>query len=89
LGDGDLHDPQYNPTYAEIPLYDHLYPERTSRVRGHCEYSLVCYGSKEYRNQSVSNTPVVFTAIVAVVFFLVVVTFMYVPMLLFKLYLLY
>lgn len=67
----------YNDTSVEIPLYNHLYPNRTGRVRGHCEYTLVCFGSQEYEDQSSSNTPVVFTAVVAVIFFLVVVTFVF------------
>lgn len=75
LGKGDFHDPLYNDTEVPIPLYDYLYPNRTARMRGHCEYQLVVYASAEYQITTESNTPVVFTSIVAATFFLVVVTF--------------
>jgi hypothetical protein len=75
LGEGDFHDPRFNDTEVTVPLYDYLYPNRTSRVRGHCEYRLVVYASAEYQTSTESNTPVIFTSVVAVTFFLVVVTF--------------
>jgi hypothetical protein len=75
LGEGDFHDPRYRSTEVNIPLFDYLYPNRTSRVRGHCEYRLFVYASSEYQTSTSSNTPVIFTSVVAVTFFLVVVTF--------------
>jgi hypothetical protein len=75
LGEGDFHDPRFNDTEVSIQLYDYLYPNRTSKVRGHCEYQLFVYASAEYQTSTESNTPVIFTSIVAVTFFLVVVTF--------------
>lgn len=75
LGEGDLHDPAYENTRVEIPFYDYQYPQSTPQVRGHCEYSLIVFSSSSYKQVSQSNTPVIFTSIVAVTFFLVVVVF--------------
>lgn len=47
----------------------------SSDVAGHCEYSFVLYASQTFKDDSSTNTPVIFTVVVAVVFVVVVATF--------------
>jgi hypothetical protein len=77
LGKGDQHDPAFDYSAVEIPLYQYLHPELTAKVTGHCSYSFVCYSSKEYSNSVKSKLPAVAVASVCCIFLFVAMTFIF------------
>jgi len=75
-GWGDVHEGDFSDLAVQVPLYKNLIPNSTHRVEGHCEYTITTYPSANYKANAMANTPVIYTAIVAVVFFLIVVIFL-------------
>lgn len=76
LGLGDLHDPNYDDTVVTVSLTDYLFPNSTSRVAGHCEYTFKAYSSAEYEASAKSMMPLIITASAAVFFILQALTFL-------------
>ncbi|GKY99150.1 hypothetical protein MPSEU_000870500 [Mayamaea pseudoterrestris] len=77
LGEGDLHDPAYDYSARQIPLYQYLNPELTPKLSGHCYYSFVCYSSEEYANTVKTTLPGIVVAAVCVIFLFVAMTFIF------------
>ena len=75
LGPGDMHDARYDGSKTEIP-YAHVSGGHGGDVGGHCEYSLFVYRSSEYSDASMTDTPAIYAVVVAVVFTLIILTFL-------------
>jgi len=73
VGSGDLHDRSFDSTATVIPFSMGNFT--STDIAGHCEYSFVLYATQSYQDGSSTNTPVIFSVVVAVVFVVVVLTF--------------
>ena len=74
LGEGDLHDTNYDGTRLEIPL-SRFKKEEAAKVLGHCMYSFSIYSSDEFRNDTESKLPLVSGIVVLCIFITMAGTF--------------
>jgi hypothetical protein len=73
-GEGDLSDSQFSDMEVTVDLALHTHPNFTA-TDGHCQFSLHLYPSSTFQAHYQSDTPLAFAAIVATVFFFVVMLF--------------
>lgn len=74
MGVGDKHDRSYDDTEVTVPLTRYESNE-TKFVDGHCVYSLHLYSSNTFKESSESNLPLICAVCVAVIFFVMALTF--------------
>jgi len=59
-----------------VPLYQQASSENSTNSSGPCDFSIVIYSSQTYSDLTTSNVPVIFAVAVALVFVLVICTFL-------------
>jgi hypothetical protein len=74
LGDGDLHEPEFDDMKVFVNLALHSHPEFT-KTDNHCRYSMRIYPSKTFKDSYDSDTPEVFAAVVATTFVAIALVF--------------
>jgi len=75
LGVGDQHDPAYDGDEFLIPFNEFLGKMESNTSEGDCSYWFAVYPSSELHATYETNTPVIFTVVVASTFFLMAITF--------------
>ena len=68
VGWGDLHERKYN-YLEEYTMFDPLTSLNASDTHDHCEYDLFIYPSDELKADFMSQNPIIYTAVVMMVFF--------------------
>lgn len=76
LGEGDLHDPEYNEYeyVTKLTPFSQLNAETTP---GYCEYTINIYPTSQIEDNFISNAPAIYTSIMVIIFLLFGVSFLY------------
>lgn len=75
LGAGDRHEREFDEKKQVVDFSIYKNPDLARNVTGHCEYQLEIYPTTKFVNRYQTKIPVIFTSIVATVFYLMTAAF--------------
>ncbi|CAB9527346.1 Receptor-type guanylate cyclase gcy [Seminavis robusta] len=75
LGNGDLHDPNYNYLEQTSPFVPFIQWNFTAETHEHCEYHMYIYPSETLHDKYLTSKPAMYTAVVVLVFVLTTMVF--------------